>query len=96
MNEEKRHRIIQIDAWAEDDNHSWNWNDVYNVGFISAEELDAIENSTRKVLEFMRNEGYLSKDSQGKFTVEKDDMYITILYKKDSRPVFAIDYSFFD
>ena len=89
---ERNYRIIQIDAWA-DAEGGWFWNNSLTVGFISHDDLERIEKSTRKILEFFRNDGYLTANSKGHFSVESDDAYITIIRKSNQRPVFAIDLS---
>jgi len=82
-------KILSIDAWR--DGNSWTWNQWYNVGTITKEELKAL-NSNRKILKYFRDNGYLSSLSTGKCSVEDDQYNVVICERSNGRPLFAIEY----
>ena len=81
-------RILSIDAWRYDDN--WTWNNWFNIGDcnVPLAELD----TNRKILKFMRDEGYLSEMSKGKVTVDDDQFNLVIINRRTLEPLFAIEY----
>ena len=82
--------ILSIDAWRE--NNSWNWNNWFLIGTISEDEFTEISKSNRKLLKYMRNEGYLSDQSKGKISIEDDQYNIVFCDKRSGRPLYAIEY----
>ena len=81
--------ILSIDAWAEP--VGWTWNNWFKVGTISKEDFEKL-NTTRKVLKYMRGEGYLTGNSIGKCTVEDDEYNVVVCDRKNFRPLYAIEY----
>ena len=81
--------ILSIDAWAEP--VGWTWNNWFKVGTISKWDFEKL-NTTRKVLKYMRDEGYLTDNSIGKCTVEDDQHNLVVCDRKDCRPLYAIEY----
>ena len=82
--------ILSIDAWRE--NNSWNWNNWFLIGTISEDEFTEISKSNRKLLKYMRDEGYLSDQSKGKISIEDDQYNIVFCDKVNGRPLYAIEY----
>lgn len=54
--------------------------------------MDALSYGKRKLLSWMRSEGYLSAQSAGKVSVEDDGYNLTIVERSNRRPLFAIEY----
>lgn len=81
--------ILSIDAWAEP--VGWSWNQWWKVGTVSKEEFEKL-NTTRKVLKYMRDEGYLLGGSVGRCTVDDDQYNLVICDRKNGRPLYAIEY----
>jgi len=83
-------KILSIDAWR--DSNSWQWNAWYNVGVISKEKFESLT-SNRKILQYFRENGYLSANSTGKCSsVEDDGHNVVICARATSEPLFAIAY----
>lgn len=83
--------ILSIDAWAERES-GWTWNDHYKVGTIDLEILKTL-NTNRKLLAYMRTEGYLSSSSQGKVRISDnpyDGVFIEFQDRSSGEPLFAI------
>ena len=87
-------KILSIDAWRGDEG-SWDWNNWYTVGNITREQLQGL-NTTRKLLKWFRDEGYLSPESAGKIRVDEDGYNLCILEKSINRPIFAIETAGFE
>ena len=83
--------ILSIDAWAGMEPKTWDWNNWFKVGTISKEDFEKL-NTTRKVLKYMRDEGYLTDNSIGKCTVEDDQYNIVVCYRSNGCPLLAIEY----
>ena len=81
--------ILSIDAWLEND--GWVWNNWFKVGAITKEEFEALTNN-RKILRYMRDEGYLLESSKGLCSIEDDQYNIIICDRSNRRPLFAIEY----
>lgn len=80
--------ILSVDALY--DGCGWSWNAWHKVGTINKEEFEKL-NTTRKLLKYMRKEGYLSEYSKGR-TIVKDDQYNICFQERNGRTVFAIEY----
>lgn len=82
-------KILSIDAWADSEPKSWNWNQWYNAGEISEEALNW---SPRKLLKYFRDAGLLNATSAGKCAIEDDQYNIVIVDRANRRPLYAIEY----
>lgn len=80
--------ILSVDAVY--DGYRWVWNTWYKVGTITKGEFEKL-NTTRKLLKYMREKGYLSEYSKGR-TIVEDDQYNICFQEKNGRTVFAIEY----
>lgn len=78
-------RILSIDAWRYDG--GWTWNNWFHVG-----DIDAIPASSRKLMAYMRDEGYLSRGSVGKVSADDDGYNVVVCERSTGRPLFAIEY----
>jgi hypothetical protein len=94
--EQKKCRILSIDAWRDGD--GWTWNQWYKVGEITEEEFSEFykvngwQCNKRALFKYMRDAGYLSKASAGRVSME-DDQYNVVIYDKNTlEPLFAIEY----
>ncbi len=83
--------ILSIDAWACIEPKTWDWNNCFKIGSINKEDFEKL-NTTRKVLKYMRDEGYLTDKSIGKCTVEDDQYNLVVCYKSNGCPLIAIEY----
>jgi hypothetical protein len=81
-------KVLSIDAWRGFEG-GWDWNNWYAVGDAPT---NALNYSKRKLLNWMRSEGYLSAQSAGKVSVEDDGYNLTIVERGNRRPLFAIEY----
>lgn len=80
--------ILSVDALH--DGMGWSWNAWYKVGTISKTDFEKL-NTNRKLLKYMREEGYLSNYSKGR-TIVEDDQYNICFQERNGRTVFAIEY----
>lgn len=80
-------RILSIDAWREGD--SWTWNNWFYVGDI---HKDCLNWSTRKLLKYFRDEGFLAESSVRRVGVNDDQYNIVLLDRRTLRPLYAIEY----
>lgn len=83
----KTYRILSIDAWRED--NGWTWNNWFHVGDF---DLPQFLDSNRKILQFMRESGYLTEYSKGRCAVDDDGYNVVILDRATREPLFAIEY----
>lgn len=81
-------RVLSIDAWREAEG-GWAWNNWYAAGEVPRAVLDY---TPRRLIGYMRREGFLSAGSVGRVAVE-DDGYNLVLVERGTRmPAFAIEY----
>ena len=81
--------VLSIEAWRNP--WGWDWNSWRRIGEIDRATLDTLT-TNRKVLRWMRDEGYLTPWSKGRVTVEDDQYNLVILDKNTREPLFAIEY----
>ena len=80
--------ILSIDAWRQPD--GWQWNNWHKVGTFS-EPAELLDNP-RRLLRYMRKQGYLSAKSAGRVAIEDDQYNVVIVAKGTREPLFAIEY----
>lgn len=84
-------KILSIDAWRDGD--GWTWNNHWKVGEISREDFAKLT-TNRRLLGYMRREGYLGLGSRGIVQVESpgcyEDVFIEIQLKSTGEPLYAI------
>lgn len=83
-------KILSIDAWGNNEG-GYEWNNWFKVGTISKEDFEKLD-SNRKLIKYMRDEGFLSDCSKGKISIEDDQYNIVFCNKNNKRPIFAIEY----
>lgn len=83
----KTFQVLSIDAWRYDE--GWTWNAWFKVGSVPAEVASY---PARKLLSFMRSEGYLTERSKGRVAVEDDGYNLVIVSRGTREPLFAIEY----
>jgi DNA-binding transcriptional regulator YhcF (GntR family) len=79
-------KILSIDAWASDG--GWDWNAWYTVGEISKEEFEKLD-TDKKVLSYMRREGYINTSNKRKVYVNDDQHNLVITERKPDEQVHA-------
>jgi hypothetical protein len=84
---EKEITLLSIDAWR--DGPGWNWNQWFKVAMIP---LSICDLSPRKLLTWLRSEGYLGSGTAGKVAIEDDGYNIVILARGTREPLFALAY----
>lgn len=84
---EKTVTILSIDAWRYDG--GWNWNMWHDVGKCDVSVCDL---TPRKLLKYMRDNGYLSALSAGKVAIDDDQYNVVIVNKSTREPLYAIAY----
>jgi hypothetical protein len=82
-------KILSIDAWKTPD--GWTWNNWHKVGEIDKEKFESLV-TTRQILAWMREEGYLSDHSKGRVSINDDQYNLVIVGKNTLEPLFAIEY----
>jgi len=82
-------KILSIDAWKTEG--GWTWNNWYAHGVITKADFEKLD-SNRKVLSWLREEGYLSEYSKGRVAIEDDQYNLVIVDKNTKEPLYAIEY----
>ena len=77
--------ILSIDAWRYD--HGWTWNQWYKIGSV-----EKLPDTDRKILAFLRKEGYLSSASAGRVAIDDDGYNVVVIDRKTYKPLIAICY----
>ena len=80
-------KVLSVDAWR--DGSGWTWNNWHTIGEVP---LYVCAYKPRKLLQYMRDEGFLSKGSQGKGEVIDDGYNVTLCDRGNHRPVIALEY----
>ena len=80
-------RILNIDAWRDDD--GWTWNNWFHVGDFPASLIDK---PPRVLIHEMRERGYLSLASRGRIAVEDDGYNLVFKARGTGEPILAIEY----
>lgn len=83
-------KILSIDAWR-NEGGGWTWDNWHAVGNIDRVEFEKLD-SNRKLIKWMRDNGFLSIDSAGKVSTDDDQHNIVICQRSDMMPLFAIEY----
>lgn len=85
---ETKARVLSIDAWRNEG--GWEWNAAYTAGEYAKED---IPQTNRKLLKWLRDEGFLTEFSKGKVRVEQPyDSCTEIQLKSTGQPLFAIEW----
>ena len=87
---QETYRILSIDAWR-DVEGGWTWSTWYDVGSIDRDALDALT-TPRRILAWLRREGYVTKASAGKVAVYDDGYNIVVVARGTGELLFAIEY----
>ena len=83
-------KLLGIDAYRDCEN-SWAWDNWFEIeGDIYLDQ--SILNNTRKLLEFCRRSGWLTKQSKGHLTIEDDGYNVVICNRKTHEPILAFCY----
>ena len=80
-------RVLSIDAWRYDD--GWTWNNWFHVGDVPRE---VCELTPRRLLRFLRAEGYLGAKSGGKVAIDDDGHNLVIVNRTTREPLYAVEY----
>lgn len=79
--------VLSIDAWRYDG--CWNWNAWYTVGTVPLATCDL---TPRRLLAYLRKEGYLAEGSKGRVRVEDDGYNVVVLARGTGEPLIALEY----
>lgn len=80
-------RILSVSAYREQG--SWTWDSWMEVGSAGKELLEL---STRGLLKYLREEGFLSRGSIGQVAVEDDQYNLVVVDRSTRQPLFAVEY----
>lgn len=80
--------VLSIDAWRGCEG-GWDWNNWHGVGYAPVEVVDY---TPRRLLAWMRSEGFLSAQSAGRVAVQDDGYNLTIIDRRNGCPLYAIEY----
>lgn len=81
-------RVLSIDAWRGCEG-GWDWNDWHGVGYAPVETLNY---TPRRLLAWMRSEGYITAQSAGRVAVQDDGHNLVIIDRRNGCPLYAIEY----
>lgn len=80
--------VLSIDAWRGIEG-GWDWNSWDIVG---AAPVETMHYTPRRLLAWMRSEGYLAARSKGRVAVQDDGYNLTIIDRRNGCPLYAIEY----
>ena len=83
-------RILSIDAWGNKED-GYQWNNWFTVGTIDKATFEKLD-TYKKVLVYMRREGYITTGNKRLAYVYDDQYNLVICDKKTDRPLYAIEY----
>jgi hypothetical protein len=83
-------KILSIDAWG-NKKDGYEWNQWFNAGEISKEEFESLD-TDKKILMWMRKNGYIITSNKNLVYVEDDQWNKVIVDKRTKCPLFAIEY----
>ena len=78
-------RVLSIDAWADSEPDSWNWNEWWKVGEV---DLDANVID----VEWSVKEGYVNRRALKECEVDDDGYNLTLMVKGTHKPLYAVEY----
>ncbi len=79
--------ILSIDAWRNPD--GWDWNNWFKVGTCPITMCDL---TPRKLLRYLRAEGFLAQRSKGRVAIDDDQYNLVIVDRHTREPLFALAY----
>ena len=85
--EDKKLQVYIIDACR--DEGGWYWNQWFKRGTIPE---DVLITTNRKLLSYLRKEGFISFYSKGRVALENDGINIVVMLKSTRQPFLAIEY----
>ena len=88
MTDDKKCRILRIDAWR-NAGGGWDWNNWRSIGECP---LEVTKLSARAFLKWMRENRILSANSAGRVRVEDDQFNLVILERHSGEPLIAVEY----
>lgn len=83
-------KILSIDAWG-NETDGYEWNNWFTVGHISKENFEALD-TDKKILAYMRAEGYLTTGNKRYVYIQDDQYNIVIFDRANDCPLYAIEY----
>ena len=88
MTDDKKCRILSIDAWRSTDG-GWQWNNWHSIGECP---LEVTGLGTRAFLKWLRENGILTAKSAGRVRVEDDQFNLVIVERHSGEPLIAVEY----
>ena len=83
------YRILSIDAWADCEPGSWQWNNWFHVGDFLIEDT---EQGGAAIIEWFIAENMLKESARESCEVEDDGYNFVIQDKETGEPLYAIEY----
>lgn len=87
MDTQKTYRILSIDAWAGQEEGTWDWNSWHKVGEYTG-NLD----DDNAILEFFIREGFLKPEAKTKVYLNDDGHNIVLTADSNHEPLYAIEH----
>ena len=84
-------RILSIDAWADNEPKTWQWNNWFHIGDIDKACFELLK-TDKQIAEWFFNNGYTTNADMRKIYIDDDQYNIVICEKKTMMPIFAIEY----
>ena len=82
--------VVEIDAWAGDEEGSWDWNSWSYVGHLEI-DLD-LPHCYEDVVRLLVSRGFLREDCADQVEVEDDGFNLVVVDKETREPCFAVEY----
>lgn len=84
-------KVLSIDAWADDGENTWVWNNWFVVGNISKEDFETLK-TDQDYLSWFYEKGYINTDSPIILEIMDDQYNIIVCNSETQRPLLAIEY----
>jgi hypothetical protein len=81
-------KVLSIDAWAGDNEFSWEWNEWHYIDSIRLVDI----NDNDEIKMALVEHGFIGASAMNYIDLEDDQMNIVVVKKTTREPLYAIEY----
>ena len=81
-------KVLSIDAWAGDNEFSWEWNQWHYIDSITLVDI----NDNDEIKMALVEQGFIGASAMNYIDLEDDQMNIVVVKKSTREPLYAIEY----
>jgi hypothetical protein len=81
-------KVLSIDAWAGDNEFSWEWNDWHYIDSIRLVDI----NDNSEILTALVEHGFIKASAMNRVDLEDDSINVVVVNKDTREPLYAIEY----